>query len=263
MTTIAAWTAFAEKLHKVGLDIFATAAVPVTYKGFSDEKVLALTLLARTNSNLKAALLLLREKHIVEARTITRCCYENLYWVVRLLDDGHAFVRKMVDDEMTHRKNRGEFIFENGLTLETDVEARLRAFLKDANKQFAAAKTLHPKQVAGKSVVGTSYLVYGQLSSDAAHPSVTALNRYVVPHTQDDVGGIDVNPIVKDEEIEQTLEFLCLAAMHVCVAVNQMIGGTEGGKALNGLADEFVEHRDTSAKERSRRKGKATERLDV
>jgi hypothetical protein len=174
MATIATWSAYAEKLHKVGLDIFATAKVPVTLKGFADEKLLALTLLARTMSNLKATLSLLREKHIVEARTITRCCFENLYWVVRLLDEGEAFVLKMRDDEITHRRNRGEFIFENGLTLEADVEARLRAFLKDANKQFPAAKTLHPKQVAGNSVVGTSYLVYGQLSSDAAHPSVAA-----------------------------------------------------------------------------------------
>jgi hypothetical protein len=104
MIDIQAWTALAEKLRRTGHDIFATAKVMVTEKGFADEKVLALTLLARTLSNLKTTLLLLREKQIVEARTITRCCYENLYWVIALAEEGAAFVRKMQHDEMTHRK---------------------------------------------------------------------------------------------------------------------------------------------------------------
>lgn len=38
MPTIAAWTALAEKLHKAGYDIFMTAKVAVTDKGFADEK---------------------------------------------------------------------------------------------------------------------------------------------------------------------------------------------------------------------------------
>lgn len=240
MIDIDAWTALAEKLRKAGLDIFATANVLVTEKGFADEKVLALTLLARTLSNLKATLLLLREKQIVEARTITRCCYENLYWVIGLAEEGEVFVRKMQQDEMAHKKQRGQFMFEKGLTLEADIEGRLREWLRNANKAFAKVEVLYPKQVAAVSDIGKSYIFYSQLSSDAGHPSVTALNRYVIPHAADEVGGIDVDPIVKDKEIEETLELLCQAVIGVCIAVNQMIGGTNGGKALNGLADEYI-----------------------
>jgi hypothetical protein len=76
MANVPAWTALAEKIYKTGLGIFATANVQITQKGFADEKVLALTLLARTLSNMKGALLLTSEKRIVEARIITRCCYE-------------------------------------------------------------------------------------------------------------------------------------------------------------------------------------------
>ncbi len=238
MIDIPAWTALAEKLRKTGLDIFATANVPITAKGYADERVLALTLLARTLSNLKGTLLLLREKRIIEARTITRCCYENAYWVIGLAEEGEAFVRKMQHDEMSHRKQLGQFVFENGVTLE--AEDRLRAWLRNTNKRFADAKMLYPKQVAALSDIWRSYVFYSQLSSDAAHPSVTALNRYVVPHTADEVGGINVEPIVKGEEIEETLELLCQAVMCVCVGVNQMLGGTQGGSALNGLADEYV-----------------------
>lgn len=110
MTDIAGWTALAEKIGAAGHEIFQTAEVQITDKGYADEKFLALTLLARTMSNLKGALLLLRARRIVEARTITRCCFENQYWVVALVEQGEAFARKMVHDGVGHRRARGQLI---------------------------------------------------------------------------------------------------------------------------------------------------------
>ena len=74
---------------------------------------LALTLLARTISNLKGALILLDARRIVEARTITRCCLENLYWTIALTEKGDAFVLQMRDDDLGHRKATGQAIFAN------------------------------------------------------------------------------------------------------------------------------------------------------
>lgn len=54
-------------------------------------------------------------------------------------------------------------------------------------------------------------------------------------------GGIDVEPVVTDAELVETLEYLCMAAIGVCVAVNQMLGGTDGGKALNGIATGYTD----------------------
>ena len=242
MTSIvAAWTALAEKLGTAGMEIFRTAEAAITSKGFSDEKVLALTLFARSVSNLKGVLVLLRARRIVEARTITRCSLENLYWTVAITERGENFVRQMLHDEMSRRKARGQFIFQSELELDTAIEGRLREWLKDANKRFAGAKSLNPKDVASvRADFAKTYTFYSQLSSDAAHPSVDALNRYVVPHTEDEVGGIDVEPVVKDSEIAETLEYLCMAFMGVCVGVNQMLGGTPGGNALPALADEYT-----------------------
>jgi len=247
MIDIPTWDALANKLRTCGLDIFATATVSITHKGFADEKVLALALLARTLSNLKGTLSLLRDRQIVEARTITRCCFENAYWVVGLAEEGEAFVRRMRDDEMSRRRHRGQFMFDTDVELPPDVEERLRNYLRGVNKSFANAKTLNPQQVAALSDIGRSYVFYGQLSADAAHPSMTSLNRYIVPHSADEVGGIDVNPAVKDAEIENTLELLCLAVMSVLVAVNQMLGGTPGGGILNTLADEYMKLSNASA----------------
>jgi hypothetical protein len=139
-------------------------------------------------------------------------------------------------------------------------EGRLRAWMRDTNARFANAKMLYPKQVAGLTDIGRSYVFYGQLSSDASHPSVTALNRYIIPHTDDEVGGIDVEPIVKEEEIEETIELLCQAVMCVCVAVNQMLGGTQGGAALNALAEEYIALSNKSA---SKATSRETERAEA
>jgi hypothetical protein len=117
------------------------------------------------------------------------------------------------------------------------TQEKLAAWMKESGKRFKDAKQLNPMGVALRTDIGRSYIFYEQLSSDAAHPSLDALNRHVVPHTKEEVGGIDVDPVPRDAEIVETLEYLCMAVIGVLVGVNQIIGGTEGGNALNWLAD--------------------------
>jgi len=46
--------------------------------------------------------------------------------------------------------------------------------------QRPKAKLLNPKEALKDSVMRRSYLFYSQLSSDAAHPSITALKRHML-----------------------------------------------------------------------------------
>jgi hypothetical protein len=188
---------------------------------------------------------------------------KNSYWIAGLVAEGEKFAREMLHDEIGHRQIRGQRLFASGLPLGDQVETRLRSWLRNSAKQFKNAKTLTPKEVALKTAIGKSYIFYEQLSSDAAHPSLDALNRHVIPHTKTEVGGIDVEPIVRDPELADTLEYLCMAVMGVCVGVNQILEGTKG--ALNGLADQYIalksrrraENRlnDQSSLNRARRQG--------
>jgi hypothetical protein len=150
--------------------------VKITGKVFADPSFLALTLLARTISNLKGAIILLDARRIVEARTITRSCLENLYWTVALAEKGDAFVKEMRDDEISHRKAIGQAIFASETALDTGVENRLRGLMRDMSKTKFAMKTLSPKAVAGiREDFERTYMFYSQLSSDSAHPSVRLL----------------------------------------------------------------------------------------
>jgi hypothetical protein len=79
---------------------------------------------------------------------------------------------------------------------------------------------------------------YADLCSDAAHPTVTALNRYLA--AAGNAYDIDVDPKVTDDEIADTLNLLSLAALAAVTAANELLGGTSGGQILDRLADEYL-----------------------
>ena len=138
-------------------------------------------------------------------------------------------------------------MFKPEFNIDDAIKSKLAAWMSESGKRFKDAKSLNPMGVALKTDLGRSYIFYKQLSSDAAHPSLDALNRHVIPHTRDETGGIDVDPVPTDDELVETLEYLCMAVMGVLVGVNHIIGGTEGGRALNGLADRYKVFSDESA----------------
>lgn len=87
-------------------------------------------------------------------------------------------------------------------------------------------------------VLRDGYLIYAQLSADAAHPSLESLNRHItrLPNNE---GIIDVVPASKDVEITQTRDWACNAMLGICVGVNQMLEGTPAGLRLWEIADRF------------------------
>jgi hypothetical protein len=86
----AAWFAHARALHTAGLAIISEADRMTVGADVRDPKVLALALLCRTLSNMNGATLVVESGLIVEARTLTRCCFENLLWIAELADKGDA-----------------------------------------------------------------------------------------------------------------------------------------------------------------------------
>lgn len=77
MADTAGWRALLARLLGKGKTVFDTSTVLEDPKGTKDPKVWALALLARTIGNVEGALVLLDSGHVVEARTLVRCCYER------------------------------------------------------------------------------------------------------------------------------------------------------------------------------------------
>jgi hypothetical protein len=231
------WAQLANDIGQMGLDILGSAPVTVTEKRLADPKVLAIMLMSRSLSHFRGVFSLIDADLIVEARVLVRCCFENAFWIAQLHAEGDKFVRKMLRDEMRSRKVRGELALSKGAALADEAKARLRAQLREINKGFPDAESLNPKAVAMNGLLSDGYMLYSQLSADAAHPTVTSLNRHVAHENGEPV--IEVEPTPTEDEIVMTLDWACNAMLGVCVGVNQILGNTPAGQGLRELGDRY------------------------
>ena len=231
-----AWVAYASKLRQTALAVCTTESIEAVENTASHPKVLGLLLLSRTLGHLKSILLLLSERRVVDARILVRCSLENLFWVAALMADGPRFEKAMIDDDMRHRRMRGENLLRVGL--ESEAEEMLRQFLRDT-KQFADAKTLSPKGVAHGTDVSQAYLFYSDLSADSGHPSITSLNRHYIIEP-DNARVIDVEPDAEDREIAETMHLICYALLTTVMVVDNLLGSTGVGPEIQLRATEYM-----------------------
>jgi hypothetical protein len=215
------WLEFAKRLRPVGVGIFEAASVKITEQGSADIRVVGLMLLARTLSNLEASIALAEGGFIVEAKVIARCCFENSYWVGALVKEGEKFRTSMVLHEMKHKRMRAQTIFSTTGGLKDRIGDKLRQWMRD-HKQYEDSPTLDPKAVCERAA-NESYMFYQHLSWDA-HPSIETLNRFYEPPDADGAPGIDVSPVVRDAEMIEMLNLICLAVIGVFLGVAELLG---------------------------------------
>jgi hypothetical protein len=84
------------------------------------------------------------------------------------------------------------------------------------------------------------YAAYAELSHDAAHPSVSPLERHF---RRADNGGwaMDIAPGFKPRERLATLAMACHALLGVCLGVSGLVGRTSQDDALGALWGRFVD----------------------
>lgn len=185
-----------------------------------------------------------RDGLVVEARTLTRCCYENLIWAAALNERGSDFVADMLNDEAASRKAVGQTTLKLTSRAGADSDAGdaklLRDLIRQSEMRFPEGKKLHVDKTALGTAVELVYATYGQLSLDSAHPTISALGRYL--HSEFEGGTrhlvIDVMPSVPEKEVLRTLQWACEALLGVIVASNQIVGGTATNDAIRQAFDE-------------------------
>jgi hypothetical protein len=174
---------------------------------------------------------------------LARSIFENVSRLYRLAQDGTAFNREMLADEVYYRGAIGETLFKEEQARKAMGEesgARMRAFIKELRKESPNEKPLKPKDATSGTDVG-AYVHYQQLSFDAGHPSVTALNRHIVEAAGNAVEGLSFKPRIKDGEVMDTAFLTAMALLGVCISANIAFGGTTGGERLEELVAEYHE----------------------
>ncbi|MGC1779042.1 MAG: DUF5677 domain-containing protein [Xanthobacteraceae bacterium] len=235
------WLGFAEKLIVLAYAIFAEAKVDITEKLFGEPKILSLALLSRTIGNFKGVISVVKENLIVEARTLTRSCYENLYCMAALIEQGDDFVQVMHLDQMRSFRSQGEILLQDVEPEQigsSEFVDQLRAHVQRLKDDWPKAKYLTPQDAAERSVLKRSYTIYKKLSGYAAHPSILALRRHLVKFVEngEQVMGIDVNPPDQKGELLETLDLACNAMIGACVATNQILGHLPGIKCQSATS---------------------------
>jgi Family of unknown function (DUF5677) len=220
-----------ERLVQTALEIAGQCKLTVTEQGLAHPKLLALALLCRTLTNFKGVVILTRERLVVEARVLTRCCYENMFMVGGLSAEGDAFAERMKADDRAGRSNRLKFQFETESLFETlsaeTQTAVTAAYNALTNRQ--TRKFLNPKEASGIGQFKEAYVAYAQYSGSAAHPTLTALARHWSP-LDEKTAAFDAIPEPSEDQLDETLHLACIALLSIMVVVNEMNGFTEAGK---------------------------------
>jgi Family of unknown function (DUF5677) len=237
--------AFAQELLAFALELArAPELPPITPESRRDPKLVGLTLLCRSITNFRAVLVLVRVNppNVVESRALARLIFENFFFLTALCEKGADFVSAMKSDEAANRKALGEFAFKkladavkggnHGLTIRTQLRKLLDEFPKPT--KFSV------KGVAAQTVADTAYLSYAILSMDA-HPSVTSLRRHLQWEPEGDTHHLTLTvvPNFAPQERYKTIHEACVAFVGVCIAVNQLLGGTTKSDVLRGLFERF------------------------
>jgi uncharacterized protein DUF5677 len=234
--------AFAQKLMDVGIGIIAGAKVEIGQEWAGNPKVVALTLLSRTLANLKGSVAMLHQNLLVEARALTRCACENLICLGGLAARGSEFVNDLILDEAASRRRKGKLLLEHAESQNLiDVSEKLRSYLAELEQKHPKSKSFNTRQIAEGSAIRQAYVWFVMLSGDATHVSATSLNRHLIRELEGDTMYLRVNVAPDPNPIEMldTLKILCAVVLGVCVATNEVLGGTPVGLMLRSMADEL------------------------
>lgn len=239
---------FADKLLESSISVIAAARVTLNKNWARDPSVVGLTLLSRSITNFRAALILLRDRHphVIEARVLARCIYENFFWIAALRERRLEFVKDMLDDDAASKQALGELTLKLSSKYGGDIKSEdsllLRSLIKGSMNRFPERKKLRTNKVARQTVVELAYVEYARLSIEAVHCSVTALGRHL---DREELNGnihvlnLNVVPKIKSEEVRETLILLCRALQGVTVGANELLGFTDVTENIAQLMDEL------------------------
>jgi hypothetical protein len=202
----------------------------------SRPQIVGLALLARSIGHMRAVPLLIKAERIVEARTITRNLFENMFLAVALSEDGAGTFKKLEADHDASRSKRGKLIAENTSSFSPAQITQVRARLE----QLSKGKMLTPKNLAENTSVSQAYLVYAQLSGDSAHPSLDALERHVVKDDSGRLVELALEPVGDPDEPQDTVGWACVALLGTLVATRDLTSATEVSSQIDAVSRAYL-----------------------
>lgn len=184
-------------------------------------KLWAIALLYRSANNFAGVQVLLEESLIVEARTIVRCIYENLFRVGYLVSNGYEAVKTWLQDHDAANKAVGNALQQWADEHEVEEIEEFAQFMADLNGKKIPKSGMETQAIAAG--LKEHYITYRMLSADAAHPTARVLSRHA---RQESDGTLTISGASlwtdENEELE-TRALACLAFLFICRGANKIV----------------------------------------
>jgi hypothetical protein len=228
-------------LELIGVAFERVKLHEINQNGTRDPKIVGLTILCRSISDFRAAILLVQLDQALEATALVRLLYENLLWIAALQERGLEFVADMRADEVFSKRALGELLLEFSDDVSAPAALELRTTIKDLGRQFPKRKKLHARKTAAEGPVERAYYDYAKRSLNAVHCSVTALGRHLSTEHIDGKSMLKLSivPRTAPDEVLSTVLHACRTLMSTALVADELTGCTISNAPLMALYTEF------------------------
>jgi hypothetical protein len=231
-----AWFDLADRLNRLGQRIATTPQEFQTQEGLADSRTIALLLFFRALSNFQGSVLMAERGMVVEARTLARSCLESAICIAGCQKNPNQS-QLLLRDDLQSRRMKIKFILRNPALLTAEARAELERLLTLIEARDNVA-TLNFRDIANEAGIEGIYLFHRLLSGDAAHPSASSLNRYVVEKEESETV-VTWLPSIENNEIPDTLNFACNFLILACTGLKGILVDPSTDRELSEAYAEF------------------------
>jgi hypothetical protein len=196
----------ADRFNRLGMRML----LDIPTENIDDAKAMATAAYGRAIQSFQSALLLAQIGALAESRTLVRLCAEAVILVGALKADPDM-AKRMREDDAHHKRALANSLLED--KPDDERAAGLRAVLASVNERYPGRKPKSMNWDSAARTAGAKHLydmVYRLHSGNAAHATLGALDRHLVPDEANQLSGFKYHPDKSD--LNSTL-FAANAAM--------------------------------------------------
>jgi len=227
------WFALADALNRVAMSQIPLVNVP----DGDNQAFLTAVLFGRCLTAFQGAIILAERGMTAEARTLVRSCFEAVFCLGAVRKDSN-FADAFIADDASRRRKIANALLKLPDGLEAPDLEKLSNFVDHQKKSDVKIEDLsiaRAAKLAGLEGIYDTY--YRGLSNDAAHPSVTALNRHVEADKSGTIVALRWGPEVAD--VDNTLLAACTAAVYMVFLAGEMLSNENVTKRFENCWAEY------------------------
>lgn len=179
----------------------------------------------------QGAVLMAERGMVTEARILVRSLLEDTFCAAGLLENPDEMLKMIRDDYDASRKGRAKVVLTNGIT---GADARK---LNKLVAEIQGVSYFSPEKASKLGPLQKQYLLYKQISDDAAHPSANSLKRHM--HLHSTGWAYRWGPADK-AAIDDTLSAAIVCGIPLGIAVTQLLAMNDLNARLSALGDRYA-----------------------